>query len=113
MKKLCPPDFNFAPPISRSWRRPCLALILDKGETPFESFFFQTAVFKATKLFKRSDNESDSDQSSYMFVPNLKAMSHVTSVLGPENHPKSLVQKAVLFKNGLSTAKNISHGYMS
>ena len=22
MKKLCPPDFNFAPPISRSWRRP-------------------------------------------------------------------------------------------
>ena len=21
MKKLCPPDFNFAPPISRSWRR--------------------------------------------------------------------------------------------
>ena len=23
MIKLCPPDFNFAPPISRSWRRPC------------------------------------------------------------------------------------------
>ena len=23
MKKLCPPDFNLAPPISRSWRRPC------------------------------------------------------------------------------------------
>ena len=23
MKRLCPPDFNFAPPISRSWRRPC------------------------------------------------------------------------------------------
>ena len=22
-ENLCPPDFNFAPPISRSWRRPC------------------------------------------------------------------------------------------
>ena len=33
-------------------------------------------------------------------------MSHATSVLGPENHLESLVQKVVLFKNGLNTAKN-------
>ena len=27
-KNLCPPDFNFAPPISRSWRRPCTKSIV-------------------------------------------------------------------------------------
>ena len=30
-----------------------------------------------------------------MFVPNFEAISHVTLVLGPENHLKSLVQKVV------------------
>ena len=40
-----------------------------------------------------------------MFEPNFEANSHVTSILGPENRPKSLAQKAVSFKNGLSTAK--------
>ena len=48
-----------------------------------------------------------------MFVPNFDAISHVTLGLGPQNRPESLAQKAVLFKNGSSTAKNISHGYMS
>ena len=48
-----------------------------------------------------------------MFVPNFEAMSHVTSVLGPKNHVKYLVKKAVLMKNGLNTAKNISQGYMT
>ena len=43
-----------------------------------------------------------------MFAPNFDAMSHVISVLQPENHLKSLVQEVFLFKNGLNTAKNIS-----
>ena len=47
----------------------------------------------------------------YIFVPNFEAMSHVTSVLGFENHVKNLVYKAVLLRNGLNTAKNISQGY--
>ena len=46
-----------------------------------------------------------------MFVPNFEAMSLVTSVLGPENHLQSLVQKKVFFKNGLNKAKNILQGY--
>ena len=40
-----------------------------------------------------------------MFEPNFEAMSLVTSVLGPENHLKNLVQKVILFKKGLNTAK--------
>ena len=48
-----------------------------------------------------------------MFVRNFDAIGHVTSVLGPENRPASLALKAVSVKNGLSTAKNISYGYMS
>ena len=47
---------------------------------------------------------------SYMFVPHLEAIGRVTSVLGPENRPASLAQKAVSVKNGLSTTKNISYG---
>ena len=47
---------------------------------------------------------------SYMFVPNFKAIGHVTLVLEPENRPASLAYKAVSVKNGLSTAKNISYG---
>ena len=50
---------------------------------------------------------------SCMFVPNFEAIGHVTSVLEPENRPASLAEKAVSVKNGLSTAKNISYGYMS
>ena len=50
---------------------------------------------------------------SYMFVPNFEAIGHVTLVLEPESRPASLAQKAVSVKNDLSTAKNISHGYMS
>ena len=50
---------------------------------------------------------------SYLFVPNFKAIGHVTLVLEDENRLASLAQKAVSFKNGLSTAKNISCGYMS
>ena len=49
---------------------------------------------------------------SCMFVPNFEAIGHVTLVLEPENLPASLAQKAVSVKNGLSTAKNISCGYM-
>ena len=45
------------------------------------------------------------------FVPNFEAMSHLTSVLGSENHVKNLVYKAVLLRNALNTAKNISQGY--
>ena len=37
----------------------------------------------------------------------------MTSVLRPKNHPGSLVEKAVLFRNNLNTAKNILQGYMS
>ena len=48
-----------------------------------------------------------------MFVPNFEAIGHVTSVLEPENRPATLAYKAVSVKNGLSTAKNISWGYMS
>ena len=48
-----------------------------------------------------------------MFVINFEAIGHVTSVLEPENGQASLVYKAVSVKNGLSTAKNISQGYMS
>ena len=44
---------------------------------------------------------------SCMFVPNFEAMGHVTLVVGPENRPASLAQKAVSVKNGLSTAKYI------
>ena len=47
-----------------------------------------------------------------MFVPNFEAITYVTSVLGPENRPGSLAYKAVSFKNGLGTAKHISHGYI-
>ena len=50
---------------------------------------------------------------SCMFVPKLKAISHVTLVLGPETRPESLASKAVWVKNGLSTAKDILHSYMS
>ena len=46
-----------------------------------------------------------------MFVPNFEIISRVTLVLGPENRPESLALKAVSFKNGLSTVKNISHGF--
>ena len=46
-----------------------------------------------------------------MLVPNFEAVSHVALVLGPENHLESLVEKVVLLKNGLNTAKNISQGY--
>ena len=42
---------------------------------------------------------------------NFEAISLVASVLGPENHLESWVSKAVLMKNILSTAKNISQGY--
>ena len=44
-------------------------------------------------------------------MPNFEAMTLVTSVLGPQNHLKSLVQKVILFKNSLNTAQNISQGY--
>ena len=47
---------------------------------------------------------------SYMFVHNFEGLSHVTLVLEPDNRPASLAQKAISVKNGLSTAKNISHG---
>ena len=50
---------------------------------------------------------------SCMSIPNFEAIGYVTLVLESENRPKSLAQKAVSVKNGLSTAKNISHGYMS
>ena len=46
-----------------------------------------------------------------MFLPNFEAISYVSLVLETENRPESLAQKAVSFKNGLITAKNISHGY--
>ena len=45
------------------------------------------------------------DKLSYMFVPNFEAMSHVISILRPENHVKKLGLKAVLMKNDLNTAK--------
>ena len=48
-----------------------------------------------------------------MFVHNFEAIGHVNLVLEPENLPARLAQKAVSVKNGLSTAKNISWGYMS
>ena len=48
-----------------------------------------------------------------MLVPNSEAISNVTLVLGPKNRPKRLAYKAVSFKNGLSMAKNILHGYTS
>ena len=48
-----------------------------------------------------------------MFLPNFKTINSVIVVLEPENSPESLAQKAVSFKNGLSTPKNISLGYMS
>ena len=48
-----------------------------------------------------------------MFVPNFEAIRHVTLVLEPENRPESLAVKTVSVKNSLSTAKNISQGYMS
>ena len=48
-----------------------------------------------------------------MFVHNFEAIDYVTSVLEPENCPASLALKAISVKNGLSTAKNISYGYMS
>ena len=48
-----------------------------------------------------------------MFVPNFEALGLVTLVLGPESLPESLTKTKVLLKNGLNTAKNISHGYMS
>ena len=47
-----------------------------------------------------------------MLVPNFEAIGHVTLILGPESRPETLAEKAVLFKNGLSTAKNILHDYM-
>ena len=50
---------------------------------------------------------------SCMFVPNFEAIGHVTFVLEPENRPASLAEETVSVKNGLSTAKNISHGYIS
>ena len=36
-ENLCPPDFNFAPPISRSWRCPCTYLphTLEASHSPF------------------------------------------------------------------------------
>ena len=49
---------------------------------------------------------------SCMFVPNLEEISHMLSVLGTENRPKSLAQKAVSAKNGQSSAK-IFHMVMS
>ena len=45
----------------------------------------------------------------FMFLPNFEAISYVASVLGP----KSLAQKAVLFRNDSSTGKNVLHDYMS
>ena len=39
-------------------------------------------------------------------INKLEAMSYVTSVLGPEEHLENSLQKVVLFKNGLNTAKN-------
>ena len=48
-----------------------------------------------------------------MLVSNFEAEGYVTLVLEPENRPASLTYKAVSLKNGLSTAKNISRGYMS
>ena len=50
---------------------------------------------------------------SSTFIPNFEAISHMTLVLGPKNCPKNLAKKAVSLNNGLSTAKNISHDYMS
>ena len=50
---------------------------------------------------------------SCILVPNFEAISHVILVLGPKNCHKSLIYKAVSFKNGLSTAKNFLHGYTS
>ena len=50
---------------------------------------------------------------SCMFVHDFEAIGHVTSVLEPENRPASLAEKAISVKNGLSTTKNISCGYMS
>ena len=50
---------------------------------------------------------------SCMFLPNFEAIGHVTSVLEPKNRPTSLALKAVSVKNGFSTTKNISYGYMS
>ena len=50
---------------------------------------------------------------SYMFVPNFEAIGHVTSVLEPENRPQVWHKKRSQSKTALSTAKNISQGYMS
>ena len=50
---------------------------------------------------------------SCTFAPTFESIGFVTLVLGAENRPENLVQKAVALKNGLSTAKNISHGHMS
>ena len=44
-----------------------------------------------------------------MFEPNFEVMSHVTSVL-TQKPPQKFGEKVVLFKSGLNTAKNISHG---
>ena len=48
---------------------------------------------------------------SCMFVPNFEAIGRVTLVLGPENLPESLAEKAVSINNALSTPKNISQDY--
>ena len=50
---------------------------------------------------------------SCIFLLYFEAIAHVTWILGSENLPESLALKAVSFKNGLRTAKNISHGYIS
>ena len=50
---------------------------------------------------------------SLMFAQNFEAIGLVTLVLEPKNRPASLAEKAVSVKNGLSTAKNISRGFMS
>ena len=50
---------------------------------------------------------------SCMFVPNFEAIGHVTSVLEPENRPQKFGVKNGLSQKRLSTAKNISYGYMS
>ena len=48
-----------------------------------------------------------------MFVPNFETIGHVTLVLEPKTAPQVWRKKAISFKNGLSTAKNILHGCMS
>ena len=89
---------------------------------------FHSAIFELTRSrFRTFVHDSRTVKSSCMkfghqqfeinslLVLKLEATGHVTSILEPENCPKSFEKKPVSFKSDWSTgrAKNISHGFMS